>query len=96
MRGNSHSGAWLRNRGHHARPSASPQSAGFSTIHVAPADCAATMSSAVKAASALCFSMYRLQRAGMGCTPSRSARLQSCGVCATEKDAQGGAAKTAS
>eukprot|EP00965_Chrysotila_dentata_P053195 1765183-Pleurochrysis_carterae.AAC.1 len=33
MRGSSHSGAWSAMRGHHAGPEASPQSAGFSTIH---------------------------------------------------------------
>eukprot|EP00965_Chrysotila_dentata_P054961 1824463-Pleurochrysis_carterae.AAC.1 len=39
--GNTHRGAWDANFGHQARPSGSPQSAGFSTAHTAPASCAA-------------------------------------------------------
>eukprot|EP00965_Chrysotila_dentata_P087782 2898515-Pleurochrysis_carterae.AAC.1 len=51
MRGNSHSGAWSLNLGHHAAPFLSPQSAGFSTIQAVPAACAASASSAVNDAS---------------------------------------------
>eukprot|EP00965_Chrysotila_dentata_P025533 849220-Pleurochrysis_carterae.AAC.1 len=96
MRGSCQSGAWSCNLGHHAAPSGSPQSAGFSIIQGTPAACAASASSAEKAASVLCLAMYRLHRAGTGWMPSGSALLRSCGVWATEKDAQGGAAKTAS
>eukprot|EP00965_Chrysotila_dentata_P014457 479137-Pleurochrysis_carterae.AAC.1 len=39
--GNTHSGAWDANRGHQAAPSGSPQSAGFSIAHAAPAPSAA-------------------------------------------------------
>eukprot|EP00965_Chrysotila_dentata_P131497 4346870-Pleurochrysis_carterae.AAC.1 len=35
--GYTHNGAWAENLGHHASPSGSPQSAGFSTIQHAPA-----------------------------------------------------------
>eukprot|EP00965_Chrysotila_dentata_P140655 4650519-Pleurochrysis_carterae.AAC.1 len=44
--GNTHRGAWDANLGHHATPSGSPQSAGFSTAHAAPAVSAARISSA--------------------------------------------------
>eukprot|EP00965_Chrysotila_dentata_P061383 2033362-Pleurochrysis_carterae.AAC.1 len=73
----SHSGAWSLNLGHHAGPLASPQSAGFSIIHCAPASWAASARSAVNAASVLCLWRYRRQRAGTGCTPAGAARLRS-------------------
>eukprot|EP00965_Chrysotila_dentata_P063748 2112686-Pleurochrysis_carterae.AAC.1 len=41
IRGRSNSGAWSAMRGHHAGLVASPQSAGFSSIHGTPASCAA-------------------------------------------------------
>eukprot|EP00965_Chrysotila_dentata_P189104 6173149-Pleurochrysis_carterae.AAC.1 len=53
--GNAHRGAWEANCGHHAIPLGSPQSAGFSTAHTAPAPSAAIIRSAVNRASVLCF-----------------------------------------
>eukprot|EP00965_Chrysotila_dentata_P080545 2657572-Pleurochrysis_carterae.AAC.2 len=73
---------------------ASPLSAGFSTAHAAPASCAVCASLAVNSARALCFAMYRAHSAGRGWTPFGCARVRSWGVCATEKEAHGGAAKT--
>eukprot|EP00965_Chrysotila_dentata_P080618 2660207-Pleurochrysis_carterae.AAC.1 len=93
--GKTHRGAWDANLGHHAAPSGSPQSAGFSTAHTAPASPAACTRSAVKLASVLCLARYRTHRLGTGVTPSGDRRVRSCGTCATEKDSQGGAAKTA-
>eukprot|EP00965_Chrysotila_dentata_P158980 5252208-Pleurochrysis_carterae.AAC.2 len=53
--GNTHRGACAENRGHHAGLPGSPQSAGLSTAHTAPAASAAVTRRAVKCASALCF-----------------------------------------
>eukprot|EP00965_Chrysotila_dentata_P174744 5768775-Pleurochrysis_carterae.AAC.1 len=92
--GNTQSGAWDAKRGHQATPPGSPQSAGFSTAHTAPAPSAAVTSAAVNWASALCLARYRVQRRGTGVTPSGSERERSCGTWATEKDAHGGAANT--
>eukprot|EP00965_Chrysotila_dentata_P048953 1624623-Pleurochrysis_carterae.AAC.1 len=93
--GYSHNGACSANRGHHAAPVGSPQSAGFSTIHDAPAPCAARTRAAVKSASALCLRRYCTHLRGVGCTPPGCALVRSRGVCATEKEEQGGAANTA-
>eukprot|EP00965_Chrysotila_dentata_P064973 2154188-Pleurochrysis_carterae.AAC.1 len=91
-----HRGAWDANLGHHAAPSGSPQFAGFSTAHsTAPALSAACTRSAVNLASVLCLARYRTHRLDTGVTPSGDRRVRSCGTCATEKDSQGGAAKTA-
>eukprot|EP00965_Chrysotila_dentata_P072542 2396843-Pleurochrysis_carterae.AAC.6 len=92
--GYTQSGTCDAKRGHQATLAASPQSAGFSTPHVAPDSCAAPIRRAVKSASVLCLARKRLQRLGTGTTPSGCPRVRSCGRCATEKEAQGGAAKT--
>eukprot|EP00965_Chrysotila_dentata_P168492 5564003-Pleurochrysis_carterae.AAC.1 len=39
--------------------------------------------------------MYAAHRAGIGTTPAGCWRVRSCGTCATEKDAHGGAMNTA-
>eukprot|EP00965_Chrysotila_dentata_P214051 6187998-Pleurochrysis_carterae.AAC.1 len=75
MHGRSQSGAWSATRGHHAGPAASPQSAGFSSIHGTPASCAASTSSAANAARRLCLATYRAHLRGMGSTPSGRSRL---------------------
>eukprot|EP00965_Chrysotila_dentata_P020968 694629-Pleurochrysis_carterae.AAC.1 len=49
-----------------------------------------------KWARALCFRRYRRQRLGTGSIPSGASLERSCGTCATEKEAHGGAANTAS
>eukprot|EP00965_Chrysotila_dentata_P134051 4433226-Pleurochrysis_carterae.AAC.1 len=93
--GYSHSGACNANAGHHARPPAFLQSAGFSTSHGTPAPCAAATRRAVTSARALCLRMYATHRAGTGTTPPGCWRVRSCEVWATENDEQGGAANTA-
>eukprot|EP00965_Chrysotila_dentata_P151687 5013184-Pleurochrysis_carterae.AAC.1 len=48
-----------------------------------------------KWARALCFRRYRRQRLDTGSIPSGASLERSCGTCATENDAHGGAANTA-
>eukprot|EP00965_Chrysotila_dentata_P004137 133901-Pleurochrysis_carterae.AAC.1 len=64
-------------------PPTSPKSVGFSTAQCTPIAWAVIMRRA------------RAQRPGIGVTPAGCARVRSRGVCATENNSQGGAAKSA-
>ena len=89
-------GAWSACSAHHASDSLSPRSAGFSSAQAAPAACAASISSAVHRANALCFAKYARHSGGAFSSPPGCRLERSCGLCEMEYDAHGVAMKTAS